>query len=115
MIEGCLQWQESGLATPRVVTEATASYLESEDSIGNWIEDCCVQDNRAETLLKRLFESYKAWAAANEEYVTSNKKFASALEDRGVKSRKTERGKAVIGFQLVGDADAESRRKFSSR
>jgi putative DNA primase/helicase len=101
------------LAAPRVVTEATVSYLESEDSIGNWIEDCCAQDNRAETLLKRLFESYKAWAAASEEYAISNKKFVSALEDRGVKSRKTERGKAVIGFQLVGDA--ESRRKFSSR
>jgi len=102
MIEGCLQWQESGLAAPAAVTEATKSYLESEDAIGNWIEDCCSQDAQAETLLKRLFESYKSWAEANEEFVISNKKFASALEDRGVKSRKTERGKAVRGLGLVG-------------
>ena len=103
MIEGCLEWQKSGLAPPAAVTEATKSYLESEDAIGNWIEDRCDGqcDKDVETLLKKLFESYKEWAEANEEYVMSNKKLVSALEDRGFKCRKTMRGKAVKGLRLV--------------
>ena len=41
MIEGCTIWQKQGLNPPRVVTDATAAYLESEDAIAAWIEDCC--------------------------------------------------------------------------
>ena len=44
MIEGCLQWQQRGLAPPSVVTAATAAYLEAEDAIAAWIADCCEID-----------------------------------------------------------------------
>jgi putative DNA primase/helicase len=117
MIEGWIEWQKSGLAPPAAVTEATKSYLESEDAIGNWIEDRCDRqcDKDAETLLKKLFESYKEWAEANEEYVMSNKKLVSALEDRGFKCRKTMRGKAVKGLRLIEGAGTieDGRWKFN--
>ena len=103
MVEGCLEWQRVGLAAPRVVTDATKIYLESEDAIGNWIDDCCEQKSTAETLLSKLFESYRDWAEANEEYVMSNKKLVNALEDRGFACRKTMRGKAVIGLHVVSE------------
>jgi putative DNA primase/helicase len=41
MIEGCLEWQRIGLAPPKSVTDATESYLESQDLLGEWIDECC--------------------------------------------------------------------------
>jgi putative DNA primase/helicase len=101
MIDGCLQWQRVGLSAPQAVTDATTRYLESEDAVGSWIADCCEKQKSAETLLSTLFTSYKAWAEANEEYVVSNKKFANALEDRGFQSRKTMKGKVVMGLRMI--------------
>ena len=41
MIDGCVDWQERGLAPPEVVTAATAAYLEAQDSIAAWLDECC--------------------------------------------------------------------------
>jgi putative DNA primase/helicase len=41
MIEGCRSWQDQGLDPPEAVTEATEAYLEAEDAMGAWIEECC--------------------------------------------------------------------------
>src|SRR5262245_43597188 len=41
MIQGCLEWQRSGLEPPEVVKNATAAYLEAEDVIATWIDECC--------------------------------------------------------------------------
>jgi putative DNA primase/helicase len=38
MIDCCLAWQKQGLAPPRVVVDATNSYLEEEDSVAAWVE-----------------------------------------------------------------------------
>src|SRR5215212_1033436 len=43
MIEGCLEWQHIGLAPPEVVTTATAAYLEAEDALAAWLDDCCTR------------------------------------------------------------------------
>ena len=44
MIEGCADWREQGLAAPKIVTDATAEYLEAEDAIAAWIGDCASRD-----------------------------------------------------------------------
>src|SRR4029450_11173183 len=46
MIDGCLEWQRIGsLAAPKIVTEATNAYLESEDAVRAWIEERCELDS----------------------------------------------------------------------
>lgn len=42
MIEGCLQWLDIGLNPPRAVQAATDIYLNEEDSLAQWIEECCI-------------------------------------------------------------------------
>jgi putative DNA primase/helicase len=44
MIEGCLEWQEKGLAPPARVVDATATYLAGEDSFEQWRDECAVPD-----------------------------------------------------------------------
>src|SRR5262249_48930717 len=55
MIQGCLDWQENGLRPPSVVTDATAAYLEAEDAIAAWMDDCCQRDPQAWAQTSRLF------------------------------------------------------------
>jgi phage/plasmid-associated DNA primase len=39
-IDGCLKWQQEGLAPPACVRDATDEYFRSQDTIGEWLEDC---------------------------------------------------------------------------
>jgi hypothetical protein len=44
--KGCTDWLERGLSPPQMVT-TTAAYLESEDAVAAWIEDCAARDPNA--------------------------------------------------------------------
>ena len=44
MIDGCVDWQQRGLAPPEVVTAATAAYLDAQDSVAAWLDECCELD-----------------------------------------------------------------------
>jgi putative DNA primase/helicase len=41
MIEGCLDWQQNGFLRPNVVSDATSSYFEDQDLLGQWLNECC--------------------------------------------------------------------------
>jgi putative DNA primase/helicase len=101
-IEGCLEWQKIGLAPPKAVTDATESYLESEDVLGEWIEECCVLDTNAWTSSTELFNSWKSWAMERDEWVGSEKSFSQRLEDRGGKIRKhrTREARGFAGLRM---------------
>jgi putative DNA primase/helicase len=82
-IEGCLHWQRIGLATPKIVRDATDSYLEAEDAISTWLaERCWIGPAYYDTALN-LFASWKSWAEGAGEYVGPRKRFTQALEARG--------------------------------
>jgi putative DNA primase/helicase len=40
-IDGCVDWLKRRLAPPATVIEATATYLENEDAVGQWLQDEC--------------------------------------------------------------------------
>jgi phage/plasmid-associated DNA primase len=84
MIEGCLEWQRIGLCPPKVVTDATDSYLESQDVLGEWLEECCERDSYGWVSSRDLFNSWQSWAEQRHEYVGSEKTFTGRLEDRGL-------------------------------
>jgi putative DNA primase/helicase len=41
MIDGCLEWQRIGVATPKVVIDTTKEYFEEQDLVRQWIEEKC--------------------------------------------------------------------------
>ena len=101
MIDGCLDWHERKLAPPEAVTTATAEYLESEDAIAAWIDDCAERDPNAFEKSTALFASYTEWANKAGEYVGSQKRFAQALETRGiVPFRHYQSGRGFHGLRL---------------
>jgi putative DNA primase/helicase len=83
MIKGCADWQQRNGLAPSAVTEATDNYLQSEDAIKQWLDECCRKDPAAWTSSGILYESWKRWAEAMGEYVVSSKRLSQKLEDHG--------------------------------
>lgn len=97
MIDGCLDWQRSGLAAPPAVVSATEQYMETEDSFGQWVNECCDEDRSEFTLIATLFDNWKLWAEKSGEFIGSQKSFSQNLEDRGYKPKR-QGGSGKRGF-----------------
>ena len=103
MIAGCAGWLEQGLSPPQIVTEATHDYLEAEDAIAAWIEECGDRDTTAWEKASNLFASWSAWATKAGEYVGSQKRFAQLLEPRGLTFMRRMDGRGYLGLKLRSD------------
>jgi putative DNA primase/helicase len=105
MIEGCLSWQQRGLAPPAVVTAATAAYLEAEDAIAAWIADCCEIDPNHWERRNDLFVSWSTWTERTGEYTGSQKRFLERLESRpGIVPKRHSHGRGFYGLRVLSSA-----------
>lgn len=100
MIEGCLEWQQIGLAPPACVTGATAEYFETEDSLARWLADCCETGPQCRAEAGELFANWKAWADAAGEWAGSQKMFGQKIQDRGFTQHRGRAGRGYIGLAL---------------
>jgi putative DNA primase/helicase len=87
-IEGCRLWQEQGLQRPEVVQRETLAYLESQDLLGQWLEECCTVGRGCTGQSSALFASWETWAEGQGERGGSNKAFSEAMEKRGFRKEK---------------------------
>jgi putative DNA primase/helicase len=101
MVQGCLAWQQNGLAPPKAVRDATDAYLASEDSFATWMAERCNIGPNFYATTADLFDSYKKWADAAGEFVGSQKRFSQTLEDRGF-TRERQGGTGGRGFRGIG-------------
>ena len=83
VISGCLQWQETGLAPPPIIIDATKNYWSAENLVGRFISECCYEDPDVETSAKALYGSFRHWWEFNIKApgreVLSQKKFGSMM------------------------------------
>ena len=100
-LEGCMDWQQRGLCPPKAVVDATAAYLESEDTLMAWIAERCTSDTNAWERSSELFADWKAWAARGGEPAGTQKRFSQNLEARGFTLRKRSHGNGFEGLHLV--------------
>jgi putative DNA primase/helicase len=99
IVEGAMAWRRFGLLPPSIVTKATADYLEAEDAIAAWLEDCC-ERSAIFTTNAALFGSWSIWATNNGEPVGSTKRFVAALEARGFTSGRRNYGRGFEDIKL---------------
>lgn len=113
-IDGCADWQSSGLVRPERVREATAAYFADQDLFGQWLEDECVVEptnaHRWETSAD-LFAGWGSYAKAVGEEPGSAKRMGENLTRRGL-ARMTKKvsgkaHKAWTGISLRRPGDAE--------
>ena len=104
MIDGCMDWQATGLQPPELVTEATAQYLEAEDAIAAWIDECCQRDPQAWESRGALFSSWTAWATKAGEPAGSQKRFVQTIEARGFVPQRSHTERGFAGLRIVSGA-----------
>lgn len=100
MIEGCLEWQADGLCPPNAVTNATADYLEAEDALAAWLEECCDVNVNAEDSPARLYKSWKEFATATGETAGAMKNFGDNLVNRGFSRTRTNGKRHHLGLRV---------------
>jgi putative DNA primase/helicase len=101
LLAGVQEWIRIGLREPEAVLEATESYRQEQDLIGQWISERCIVEPKAVTAFKELFEDYQAWCRELGEQPVSARRFATSLEERGFdKTTLDGKAKARRGIRL---------------
>jgi len=103
-IEGCREWRLGGLQPPLSVTEATDSYLDAEDVLGHWLQECCEQERPFEAITGELHRSYVRWSEKRSERALGIKRFSQALEERGLERCQLSGGtRGFRGLRLLAE------------
>lgn len=100
-IDGCTEWQATGLAQPESVRAATDAYLDAEDGLAQWMTERCVMRSSLYTVLRELFADWSTWANETGEDAGSQKRFSQALESKGL-VKKNQPGTNRAGFYGIG-------------
>ena len=79
-IKGCLAWQKSGLAQPKMVTDAVNSYREEMDLLGQWVAGNCVVGAQYAWPSRQAYGNYKMWAEGGGYKPMSESIFSRELE-----------------------------------
>jgi putative DNA primase/helicase len=103
MIKGCLMWQREGLKTPENVLKATAEYLASEDTVQQWLNECCDTGPNMRASNVAIWVSFKNWAEAAGEYARSQRELNQKLEERGFEPYKSGRMRGFRGLRVLDE------------
>jgi putative DNA primase/helicase len=97
-IEGCIAWQEYSLSPGERIIAATEQYVESEDILGAWLEECCERSGDWDG--KSLFDNYRKWCEAQGEHAWSRRAWSNAMLDRGFPQKRTSTSRRFHGVSL---------------
>jgi putative DNA primase/helicase len=101
-VEGCLKWQKEGIEIPQKVMMAVEEYQNEMDSIGRFLEECCMVGNEYSVKASLLYDEYVKWCSDNREHEISNVKFSKKITEKGFeKSRKT----SAVYYSGIGLVD----------
>ena len=101
LVDGCLDWRRQGLAPPAAVTEATAAYLDAEDAVSAWADECCLRDPQVWESSSKLYASWKGWATRNGEPEGTVRRFSQTLEARGFTPARKKNGRGFQGLSII--------------
>jgi P4 family phage/plasmid primase-like protien len=86
-IDGCVQWQEVGLAPPATVRAATDVYFQEQDAMSGFLaENCMADDPNAVTETGVLFTRFGQWCDYRGKARKDAKAFSVELEAQGFRN-----------------------------
>lgn len=115
-VQGTLDWLEHGFREPQVVTDATSSYRQDQDILGDFIEDCCMIEHLATAPKATLKEAYHEWCRTTGLDPVSNWTLKSRLTERGITDGRSSDHKTRIwrGIRLLTELDKLDKLKVLS-
>ncbi len=65
MVRGCLEYQKTGLEPPVIVTDAVEEYRRDEDTVADFIDDCCVIGAQCSVSATDVYSAFRHWWTNN--------------------------------------------------
>jgi putative DNA primase/helicase len=102
LVQGALLWQSEGIGKDSDVSAATASYRESMDSLGFFLQEEVVMDSLGSETVSLVYAKYEEWARKSGEFPISKRALTNRLRDRGFKIEAMGNRKihTIIGLRL---------------
>ena len=97
-LEGLRKQQQSGLSIPQKILDATATYRDEQDVVGDWIGDHCDTGTGLTEKKHALYRAYRFWALANGHHPLAQGRLTRRLSDRGYRLQKDKR--TIAGLAL---------------
>jgi putative DNA primase/helicase len=109
-VQGCLEWQRSGLGMPAAVAKATDEYREQSDPLADFVSECCVLAPQAQVPAGAIWEAYLSWAQWTGEKPLDRRAFAHCLESLGCHHDRDGHGRTRtwVGICRRKDASTQS-------
>jgi P4 family phage/plasmid primase-like protien len=102
IVEGCIKWQQRGLAEPpAAICEATEAYQVEQDVIGAWMDECTMRTQGGESPASDLYASYRGWCLDNGLRPASAVALGRRLRERSLTDRKSHGTRLWRGITLV--------------
>lgn len=84
-VQGCLDWQQSGLEEPMEIARAIEEYRQEQDILGDFLRARCYLDlKNAECTVshKELYAGYQEWCGENSVDPVTSRTFARRLKEK---------------------------------
>jgi putative DNA primase/helicase len=82
LVRGCLAWQKEGLNPPACIQKATEEYRAEEDTIGQFIDECCIKGTDKIVKVSALTDKYVKWCTDTGNEAVRIKDFRKVIEQR---------------------------------
>ncbi|MEN6370419.1 MAG: phage/plasmid primase, P4 family [Armatimonadota bacterium] len=104
-LEGLRRWHKEGFKTPKAVASATKEYKAGEDSLSNFMEDCCVLGKDKFVTKADMWTAYILWANRNGEeiYEKRNDFQKELLRHPGIKEERSNTARWWKGIDLTAE------------
>ena len=103
MVQGCVEWQRTGLQIPDSVRAATAEYRSEQDTLGRFAEQCCIISGMVRVKFAQLYDSLTKWCEENGDNLPSKRFVSSWLKEHDFKDT-TNNGLWFLGIALKAES-----------
>lgn len=100
-VQGCLDWQHTGLRPPQCVIDATEEYFDEEDRVGEFVTEDFFVHRDARVTIEEAFHRWRERGEQRGEYIGTSRWLVQQLVGRGfVRTRLTGGTKGLVGLSL---------------
>jgi putative DNA primase/helicase len=102
-VRGAVRWYDEGLRDPECITSATREYRQTSDTLAGFFPGTLVAEPGSSVNGNDAYTAYRDWCEAEGLKLSetwSRQLFYTALEERGVTRKKTNKGIALVGVTL---------------
>lgn len=100
-IDGCIEWQRRGLIVPASVQADSSDYLDAQDELAEFIDECTDAGAGASVPAVALYAAYRHWAIERgHRQPWAQRGLMRAMRERGFTFEKRKNGQHLLGYHV---------------